>query len=100
MRATEEIGCGYPMSGNEETGLSKLDQDQGSIHSSRNGGVIMDNFLDGFSGVNRPEHVFEFLDHVDAMDSVQKIKRRMAEIASVGQGQKVLDVGCGLARDQ
>ncbi len=59
----------------------------------------MDNFLDGFSGVDRPEHLFEFLDLVDGIESIQKIKRRMADIGSVGQGQKVLDVGCGLGQE-
>jgi ubiquinone/menaquinone biosynthesis C-methylase UbiE len=57
------------------------------------------NFLDGFSGADRPDHVFEFLDHVDGMESIQRIKRRMAEMASVGRGQKALDVGCGLGHE-
>ena len=63
------------------------------------GGVILIDFLDGFSGVDRPENLFEFLDHVDSNESVQFIKRRMTEICSVGEGQKVLDVGCGLGHE-
>jgi ubiquinone/menaquinone biosynthesis C-methylase UbiE len=59
----------------------------------------MNNILDGFSGVDRPEHVFEFLDSLDDVDVVQKIKRRMIEISLVGKRQTILDVGCGLGQE-
>lgn len=40
--------------------------------------------------------LFEWLEYADTQPPVQEIKRRMLELAAVHEGDRVLDVGCGI----
>jgi ubiquinone/menaquinone biosynthesis C-methylase UbiE len=45
------------------------------------------------------EAVFRWLDGADESPLIQRVKRRMLEVCPVGQGDQVLDVGCGLGHE-
>lgn len=45
------------------------------------------------------EATFRWLDRMDGNPVVQQIKRQMVEICPVGEGDQVLDVGCGLGHE-
>jgi ubiquinone/menaquinone biosynthesis C-methylase UbiE len=45
------------------------------------------------------EAVFGWLDGADESPLIQQVKRRMLEVCPVGQGDQVLDVGCGLGHE-
>ena len=43
--------------------------------------------------------VFRWLDGADANPLIQQVKRRMLDVCPVGEGDQVLDVGCGLGHE-
>ena len=45
------------------------------------------------------EAVFRWLDGADASPLIQQVKRRMLDVCPVGEGDQVLDVGCGLGHE-
>ena len=45
------------------------------------------------------EATFGWLDRMDPNPSIQQIKRRMLDVCPVGEGDHVLDVGCGLGHE-
>jgi len=59
----------------------------------------MNTVQQGFQGVADPAAagaLFDWLKHADAQASVQEIKRLMLGLAPVREGDRVLDVGCGI----
>ena len=54
---------------------------------------------EGFQDVNRATDAdvfFQFLDAVDAVESIQAYRQRMLEVCPPTPGQRILDVGCGI----
>lgn len=45
------------------------------------------------------EATFRWLDRMDGNPLVQQVKRRMLDVCPVGEGDQVLDVGCGLGHE-
>jgi ubiquinone/menaquinone biosynthesis C-methylase UbiE len=45
------------------------------------------------------EAVFRWLDGADESPLIQQVKRRMLDVCPVGEGDQVLDVGCGLGHE-
>ncbi len=45
------------------------------------------------------EATFRWLDRADGHPLVQQIKQRMLDVCAVGEGDQVLDVGCGLGHE-
>jgi ubiquinone/menaquinone biosynthesis C-methylase UbiE len=56
----------------------------------------------GFQETGEPgdtEAVFRWLDGADESPLIQQVKRRMLDVCPVGEGDRVLDVGCGLGHE-
>jgi ubiquinone/menaquinone biosynthesis C-methylase UbiE len=56
----------------------------------------------GFQETGEPgstEAVFRWLDGADESPLIQQVKRRMLDVCPVGEGDQVLDVGCGLGHE-
>ncbi len=45
------------------------------------------------------ETLFRWLDGADALPPIQEIKHRMLEVCSPHEGERVLDVGCGVGHE-
>jgi 2-polyprenyl-3-methyl-5-hydroxy-6-metoxy-1,4-benzoquinol methylase len=59
-------------------------RDRGSAETAESGGT---------------EAVFRWLDGADGSPLIQQVKRRMLDVCPVGEGDQVLDVGCGLGHE-
>jgi ubiquinone/menaquinone biosynthesis C-methylase UbiE len=62
----------------------------------------MSDIQEGFREVDRAADrgfFFEFLDEANAEPSLQRYRRRMAELCPVEAGARVLDIGCGLGHE-
>jgi ubiquinone/menaquinone biosynthesis C-methylase UbiE len=62
-------------------------------------GGVVSNLQHGFRGVDEPAFaapLIRWLEHADAQPSIREIQRQMLLLGSVGAGDRVLDVGCGI----
>jgi ubiquinone/menaquinone biosynthesis C-methylase UbiE len=48
---------------------------------------------------NDSEAVFRWLDRMDGNPLIQQVKRQMLDVFPVGEGDQILDVGCGLGHE-
>ena len=56
----------------------------------------------GFQATDQPadiEAVFGWLDRMNGSPLIQQVKQQMLEVRPVGEGDHVLDVGCGLGHE-
>jgi len=62
----------------------------------------MQDIFKGFQDVNRAaewERLVHLLDTQEELDCVKECKRLMLELCSVGEGDRILDVGCGVGHE-
>lgn len=62
----------------------------------------MQDIFKGFQDVNRAaewERLVHLLDTQEELDCVKECKRLMLELCSVGEGDRILDVGCGVGTE-
>ena len=59
----------------------------------------MSSLHEGFQATDQSadtEAIFGWLDRMNGSPLILQVKRRMLEVCPVGEGDQVLDVGCGL----
>jgi len=62
----------------------------------------MSSLHQGFQATDQPadtEAIFGWLDRMNGSPLILQVKRRMLEVCPVGEGDQVLDVGCGLGHE-
>jgi ubiquinone/menaquinone biosynthesis C-methylase UbiE len=62
----------------------------------------MSSLHQGFQATDQPtdtETIFRWLDRMNASPLILQVKRQMLEVRPVGEGDQVLDVGCGLGHE-
>lgn len=62
----------------------------------------MQNIALGFQSpekINEPKFLFDFLDKCDAIDSVRVCKQKIIDYLDIKEGDRVLDVGCGIGQE-
>ena len=62
----------------------------------------MSSLHQGFQATDQPadtEAIFGWLDRMNGSPLILQVKRRMLEVRPVGEGDQVLDVGCGLGHE-
>ena len=62
----------------------------------------MSSLHQGFQATDQPadpEAIFGWLDRMNGSPLIQQVKRQMLEVRPVGQGDHILDVGCGLGHE-
>ncbi len=62
----------------------------------------MSSLHQGFQAIDQPtdtEAIFGWLDRMNGSPLIQQVKRQILEVRPVGEGDHVLDVGCGLGHE-
>ena len=62
----------------------------------------MSSLHQGFQATDQPsdtEAIFSWLDRMNGSPLIQQVKRQMLDVCPVGEGDQVLDVGCGLGHE-
>ena len=62
----------------------------------------MSSLHQGFQATDQPadtEAIFGWLDRMNGSPLILQVKRQMLEVRPVGEGDQVLDVGCGLGHE-